>query len=272
MLNCCESDFPAGPTAANAATVTTAQNAMTSRLWLRIKSARRFMISSLRLLHGVRDTVEHPLAGDKICCHFREAWLRCSRRISGMCVVVVCMPAGCRAGPAGTIRNDPEATLRSSRRDTDLDNHAKEPTSDVSAVVDYGGNGAFRGHRSSSGGGRPAAEAAANPSWRDAHRSRRDHGHFEEHALAPRDRPAQTEPRATAPDRQGSSRAARRARRRNRDRRSADQAEGAETQRAYRRPAEREHHRRQRLESPDPAGAGRARAPHPRAATNGCTC
>ena len=40
--------------------------------------------------------------------------LRCSRRISGMCVVVVFMPAGCPAGPAGTIRNDPEATLRSS--------------------------------------------------------------------------------------------------------------------------------------------------------------
>src|SRR4051794_15302579 len=48
MLNCCESDFPAGPTAAKAAIVTTAQNAMTSRLWLRIQLARRVMISSLR--------------------------------------------------------------------------------------------------------------------------------------------------------------------------------------------------------------------------------
>ena len=46
-----------------------------------------------------------------------------------MSVVVVFMPAGCRAGPAGTIRNDPEATLRSSLGC--LDNHAKEPTSDV---------------------------------------------------------------------------------------------------------------------------------------------
>src|SRR5581483_409311 len=123
--------------------------------------------------------------------------------------------------------------------------------------------GARVGYPGRSCPGRPAPEAPAHPAWHHLDQRRGADRHLEEHALAPRERPAEAEPRTAATARRRVPGAARRAGRCARGRRPPRPVQAAYPQRPPCLPAHAADNRACCLEGRDPARA-RAQPTHPR--------